>query len=197
MAPGSSARTSSTTCSSKNPEAKVVVFDRLTYAGNLDNLADIANDPRYRFIHGDICDRERGARQLCAETTPSVVFNLAAESHVDRSIDGPGEFVRTNVTGTFEMLEARARSSVATTRTRASVSLRSRLDRRGLRIARRRRASSPRRRQYAPNSPYAASKAGADHLRARVLSHLRPADDHHQLLEQLRPATSFPKSSSR
>ncbi len=88
----------------REPDSKVVVYDRLTYAGNLDNLSAIANDPRYRFIQGDICDRER-VRQALDETTPNVVFNLAAESHVDRSIDGPSEFVRTNVNGTFEMLE--------------------------------------------------------------------------------------------
>src|SRR6266851_764551 len=76
------------------PQAKVVVYDRLTYAGNLDNLADVAESPRYRFVHGDICDRER-LRLALRETTPNVIFNLAAESHVDRSIDSPGEFVRT------------------------------------------------------------------------------------------------------
>src|SRR5207253_3270864 len=88
-----------------DPRSKVVVFDRLTYAGNLDNLADLAQNPRYRFLQGDICDRER-VRGALAETRPDVLFNLAAESHVDRSIDGPSEFVRTNVVGTFVLLEA-------------------------------------------------------------------------------------------
>src|SRR5262249_42587738 len=87
------------------PDAKVVVYDRLTYAGNLDNLTPVAENPRYRFIQGDICDREK-VRQVLAEVRPTVIYNLAAESHVDRSIDAPGEFVRTNVCGTFEMLDA-------------------------------------------------------------------------------------------
>src|SRR4051812_34713695 len=73
-----------------DPESKVVVYDRLTYAGNLDNLADVANDPRYRFVHGDICDRDR-VRDAMRSARPTVFFNLAAESHVDRSIDAPGE----------------------------------------------------------------------------------------------------------
>src|SRR5450432_923506 len=87
------------------PQSKVVVYDRLTYAGNLDNLASVAKDPRFRFVHGDICDRPLLDKTL-RETTPNVIYNLAAESHVDRSIDGPGEFVRTNVVGTFDMLDA-------------------------------------------------------------------------------------------
>src|ERR1044071_9224230 len=87
------------------PDAKVVVYDRLTYAGNLGILIPVAENPRYRFIRGDICDREQ-VRQVLGEVRPTVVFNLAAESHVDRSIDAPGEFVRTNVSGTFEMLDA-------------------------------------------------------------------------------------------
>src|SRR5690242_17564121 len=83
----------------KVPDARVVVYDRLTYAGNLDNLAGAAENPRYRFVRGDICDRDL-VRSLLTEIKPDVIYNLAAESHVDRSIDGPGEFVRTNVTGT-------------------------------------------------------------------------------------------------
>ena len=83
----------------------VVNLDKLTYAANLSSLAPIADDPRYRFVEGDICDRAMVAGLMAAEGIDAVM-HLAAESHVDRSIDGPGEFVRTNVTGTFELLEA-------------------------------------------------------------------------------------------
>src|SRR5439155_27135537 len=72
------------------PDAKVVVYDSLTYAGNLDNLADVSKDPRYRFVHGDICDRDH-VRATLSSVQPTVIYNLAAESHVDRSIDAPGE----------------------------------------------------------------------------------------------------------
>jgi dTDP-glucose 4,6-dehydratase len=147
----------------KDPTARVVVYDRLTYAGNLDNLTDVAKDARYRFVHADICDRDQVRRTL-SETKPDIVYNLAAESHVDRSIDGPGDFVRTNVNGTFEMLDA-ARALVA----RESDAFRRRfrfvhvstdevfgsLGETGFFTE-----TTP----YAPNSPYAASKAAADHL---------------------------------
>jgi dTDP-glucose 4,6-dehydratase len=144
-------------------DARVVVYDRLTYAGNLDNLADLAADPRYKFVQGDICDRER-VNKAFAESPPDVVFNLAAESHVDRSIEGPGEFVRTNVVGTFEMLEA-ARALYNS----ADASARSRF--RFVHVSTDEVFGSlgptgffSETTQYAPNSPYAASKAGADHL---------------------------------
>jgi dTDP-glucose 4,6-dehydratase len=147
----------------REPDAKVAVYDRLTYAGNLDNLSDLVQDPRYRFIQGDICDRDR-VRQALSETRPNVIYNLAAESHVDRSIDAPGEFVRTNVTGTFEMLEA-ARALYAESGNGARAGIRfvhvstdevfGSLGPRGF---------FTETTQYAPNSPYAASKAGADHL---------------------------------
>jgi dTDP-glucose 4,6-dehydratase len=147
----------------KDRSARVVVYDRLTYAGNLDNLADVAGDARYRFVRGDICDRDE-VRALMAETKPDVVFNLAAESHVDRSIDGPGEFVRTNMTGTFEMLDA-ARALLA----REGDAFKSRF--RFVHVSTDEVFGSlgaegyfAETTQYAPNSPYAASKAGADHL---------------------------------
>jgi dTDP-glucose 4,6-dehydratase len=147
----------------KEPEAQVVVYDRLTYAGNLDNLADLASEPRYRFIQGDICDRER-VRDVLRESPPDVIYNLAAESHVDRSIDGPGEFVRTNVVGTFEMLEAaRALYPTLTETARASF--------RFIHVSTDEVYGSlgpegyfTEETRYAPNSPYAASKAAADHL---------------------------------
>jgi len=83
---------------------EVLNLDKLTYAGVLSSLAPIDNSPRYRFVQGDICDAELVAR-LLAEFAPDVIAHLAAESHVDRSIDGPGEFVQTNLVGTFTMLQ--------------------------------------------------------------------------------------------
>ena len=84
---------------------RVVDLDKLTYAGNLENLAALEGDTRHVCVHGDICDRPL-VRRLLDEHRPDAVVNFAAESHVDRSIDAPGDFVRTNVVGTFELLEA-------------------------------------------------------------------------------------------
>jgi dTDP-glucose 4,6-dehydratase len=86
-------------------QSRVVVIDKLTYAGNLDSLAPINANPRFHFVQGDICDEAHMAK-LFAEYAPETVFHLAAESHVDRSIDGPAEFVRTNVNGTVSLLQA-------------------------------------------------------------------------------------------
>ncbi|MCE7798387.1 dTDP-glucose 4,6-dehydratase [Sphingobium sufflavum] len=85
-------------------EHEVLNLDKLTYAGVLSSLAPIDQDPRYRFVQGDICDAELVAK-LLAEFRPQVIAHLAAESHVDRSIDGPGEFIQTNVVGTFTLLQ--------------------------------------------------------------------------------------------
>jgi len=83
----------------------VVNLDKLTYAGNLGNLASLKDDRRHRFVRGDIGDRPM-VEALLAEARPRAVLNFAAESHVDRSIHGPAEFIATNLTGTFELLEA-------------------------------------------------------------------------------------------
>jgi dTDP-glucose 4,6-dehydratase len=83
----------------------VLVIDKLTYAGNLDSLAPVAHDPRYRFVRADIVDAAK-MRDAFDIFRPDAVMHLAAESHVDRSIDGPGEFIQTNVVGTFTMLQA-------------------------------------------------------------------------------------------
>src|SRR5205823_3041229 len=83
----------------------VINFDKLTYAGNLNNLASLAEDPRHQFVHGDICDGGMLA-QLLARHKPRAIVHFAAESHVDRSILGPAAFVETNVKGTFALLEA-------------------------------------------------------------------------------------------
>ncbi len=85
--------------------ARVVNLDKLTYAGNLDSLRPVADDPRHVFVRGDIADGDRVAG-LLREHRPSAVVNFAAETHVDRSIDGPRAFVETNVVGTFELLSA-------------------------------------------------------------------------------------------
>ena len=83
----------------------MVNLDKLTYAGNLENLANIANDSRYRFVHGDICDAAL-VNALVAEEKPDVIVNFAAESHVDRSILSPAPVFETNLRGTFTLLEA-------------------------------------------------------------------------------------------
>lgn len=83
----------------------VVNLDKLTYAGNLESLTEISNNPRYCFVQADICDRAVLV-QVFAEHQPDAVMHLAAESHVDRSIDGPAEFIQTNIVGTYQLLEA-------------------------------------------------------------------------------------------
>jgi dTDP-glucose 4,6-dehydratase len=83
----------------------VLVVDKLTYAGNLDSLKPVANNPRYRFEKADIADAER-IRSVIEAFQPHVIMHLAAESHVDRSIDGPGDFIQTNIVGTYALLQA-------------------------------------------------------------------------------------------
>jgi len=141
----------------------VVVLDKLTYAGNLASLSDVADDPALTFIAGDIADPEC-LRRVFGEHRPSRVVNFAAESHVDRSIDSPRPFVDTNIVGTFTLLEA-ARAMLA----RAAEGERQAF--RFLHVSTDEVFGSlgPDGRftettSYAPNSPYAASKASADHL---------------------------------
>jgi dTDP-glucose 4,6-dehydratase len=83
---------------------EVVNVDKLTYAGNLQSLATVSNSPRYAFEQVDICDAKEVAR-VFKEHQPDIVMHLAAESHVDRSIDGPGEFIKTNILGTYTLLD--------------------------------------------------------------------------------------------
>jgi len=83
----------------------VLNYDKLTYAGNLDNLRDVEDDPQYRFVKGDICDKKR-VQEVMQDYSPDHIVNFAAESHVDRSITGPEEFITTDVMGTFILLEA-------------------------------------------------------------------------------------------
>jgi len=89
----------------KCPEARVINFDKLTYAGNPKNLADIEANDNYRFVNGDICDKGL-VENLFREEQIDTVVHFAAESHVDRSIEGPAEFIQTNIVGTFNLLEA-------------------------------------------------------------------------------------------
>jgi dTDP-glucose 4,6-dehydratase len=142
----------------------VVNLDALTYAGNTENLASLAGDSRHVFVRGDICDRELVDR-LFAEHRPRAVVHFAAESHVDRSIHGPAEFIRTNVQGTFTLLEAaRKHWSALTAADRTAFRfLHVSTDEVYGSLAR----DEPAFREsdtYEPNSPYSASKAASDHL---------------------------------
>ncbi|MDE2122046.1 MAG: GDP-mannose 4,6-dehydratase, partial [Betaproteobacteria bacterium] len=142
----------------------LLVLDVLTYAGNLESLADLRGDARFGFERVDICDRPAVAA-LLARHQPRALLHFAAESHVDRSIDGPGAFVRTNIQGTFELLEAaRAyRAGLDGARAEAFRFLHVSTDEVFGSLAPEDPPfgeSTP----YAPNSPYAASKAASDHL---------------------------------
>ena len=142
----------------------IVNLDKLTYAGILENLAPLQGDARHVFVKGDICDREL-VRRLLAEHRPRAILHFAAESHVDRSIEGPADFIQTNVVGTFSLLEeTRVWWSVLPDAEKAAFrflqvstdEVYGSLD-----------ASAPaftESHPFQPNSPYAASKAGADHL---------------------------------
>ena len=144
--------------------ARILNLDKLTYAGNLNNLRAVENHPRYRFEQGDIVDREL-LRNLLQREQPRAIVHFAAESHVDRSIHGPDDFVRTNVNGTFSLLEeARAYWSALPEADRASF--------RFLHVSTDEVYGSlgpsdpafSETTPYAPNSPYSASKAASDHL---------------------------------
>ena len=87
----------------RQPKARVTVYDKLTYAGRAENLSPVAQHPGYRFVKADILDGHR-FREVLSEARPTVVFHLAAESHVDRSIEDGGLFIRTNVEGTERLL---------------------------------------------------------------------------------------------
>ena len=142
----------------------VLTLDKLTYAGNLENLASLQGDPRHVFVHGDIADQAL-VQQLLERHRPRAILHFAAESHVDRSIHDPGAFIQTNVVGTFRLLEA-ARAfrerlpagerdafrfvHVSTDEVYGSLGPGD--------------AAFTEQHRYEPNSPYSASKAGSDHL---------------------------------
>jgi dTDP-glucose 4,6-dehydratase len=144
--------------------AAVVNLDKLTYAGNLRNLESVANQRRYEFVHGDIADRSL-VRGLLERRKPRAIVHFAAESHVDRSIRGPDDFIRTNVDGTFALLEeVRAYWN--------GLGERGKIDFRFLHVSTDEvygslgpeDAAFSETTAYAPNSPYAASKAASDHF---------------------------------
>ncbi len=142
----------------------VVNLDALTYAGNRANLASLDGDARHIFVHGDICDRDRVDR-LLAEHRPRAIVHFAAESHVDRSIHGPGEFMRTNVTGTFTLLEA-ARGYWGTLQGEEKAAFRFHHVSTDEVYGSLKPTDPPfaETNAYEPNSPYSASKAASDHL---------------------------------
>ncbi|KQT34483.1 dTDP-glucose 4,6-dehydratase [Methylophilus sp. Leaf414] len=148
----------------------VLNLDKLTYAGNLDNLTSLNNDKRHIFVKGDIGDFEL-VRRLLAEYKPRAILNFAAESHVDRSIHGPEDFIQTNVVGTFHLLEAvRAYWTALEGDAKA--------DFRFLHVSTDEVYGSLEKEdppfneqnRYEPNSPYSASKAASDHL-VRAYNH--------------------------
>jgi dTDP-glucose 4,6-dehydratase len=147
----------------KHTAYEVLNFDKLTYAGNLSTVEEVADADRYHFLQGDICDAE-AVRAAIAAFCPQIITHLAAESHVDRSIDGPGAFIQTNVVGTYTMLaEAYSYWRALADEERGSFRFHhistdevyGSLGETGLFTE-----STP----YDPRSPYSASKAGSDHL---------------------------------
>ncbi|RKZ39004.1 MAG: dTDP-glucose 4,6-dehydratase [Gammaproteobacteria bacterium] len=144
-------------------DVTVLNIDKLTYAGNLESLSTVKNNFRYHFAQVDICDAP-ALQQLFTQFKPDAIMHLAAESHVDRSIDGPAEFINTNIVGTYTLLEAvrhywQSLDDVAKTRFRfhhvSTDEVYGTLGKEGLFTE-----STP----YQPNSPYSASKAASDHL---------------------------------
>lgn len=147
----------------KSHDIHIINLDKLTYAGNVDSLRDVEKNQRYTFIHGDICDQATVERSF-SEFQPIAVVHFAAESHVDRSIDGPADFIRTNINGTFSLLEASKKYwcnldeglkphfrflHVSTDEVYGTLGDTGYFT-----------EETP----YAPNSPYSASKASSDHL---------------------------------
>ena len=142
------------------PETEVIVLDRLTYAGNPQSLAELSAEPRYSFVKADIGDRAT-VRSLLASKRPAAIVHFAAESHVDRSIDGPEDFIQTNVVGTFHLLEETRRYltehpdpafrflHVSTDEVYGALGPTGEFT-----------ETTP----YDPRSPYSASKAASDHL---------------------------------
>ncbi|MEZ4516841.1 MAG: GDP-mannose 4,6-dehydratase [Chloroflexota bacterium] len=137
---------------SKYDELGVIVYDKLTYAGNLDNLIPVTEDPRYHFIHGDICDKV-GVGTAIQDHNIDTIVNSAAETHVDRSIMDPDAFIQTSVYGTYVLLEAAREHElerfhqISTDEVYGHIPMGQ---------------SSKETDKVDPRSPYAASKAGAD-----------------------------------
>lgn len=138
----------------EHPQDQIVNLDKLTYAGNLENLVDVEKNPKYSFIHGDICDPDTVKKAL---NGVEVVVHFAAESHVDRSILAPAPFITTNILGTYTLLETASKAKisrfhhVSTDEVFGSLELGSS-------------SKFSERTPYDPRSPYSASKASSDHL---------------------------------
>ena len=147
-----------------NTSDSVLNLDKLTYAGNLESLANVSGSRRYEFVRGDVCDRAL-LGNIFARFKPDIVMHLAAESHVDRSIDGPGEFIQTNIVGTYALLEE-ARNYWFSLNDQKKQNFRfhhvSTDEVYGdLEVAE---GLFTEETSYAPSSPYSASKASSDHL---------------------------------
>ena len=136
----------------KHPDYKIINLDALTYCGNIENLKDVENNPNYRFVHGNICDQKL-VRELIAES--DCVINFAAESHVDNSIKHPEIFIETNIQGTLNLLQASKELGVEKYLQVSTDEVYGTLGKTGYFYE-----TTP----LAPNSPYSASKAGADML---------------------------------
>lgn len=139
----------------KYPNYKIVNYDKLTYAGNLENLRDVENDARYKFIKGDIND-EKLVQKIIRENKINIIINFAAESHVDRSIINPDDFIKTNILGTYTLLKVALANGkirfhhISTDEIFGSLALDDPAFNENTR--------------YDPRSPYSATKASADHL---------------------------------
>lgn len=138
----------------KYSDYKVINLDALTYAGNIENLDDVKNNPNYTFVHGNICDKKL-ARELIIDEKADAVINFAAESHVDRSITGPEIFIETNVQGTLNLLQAAKEAKTQRFLQVSTDEVYGTLGKDGYFYE-----TTP----LAPNSPYSASKASADML---------------------------------
>lgn len=137
----------------KYPAYSIINLDKLTYCGNLDNLRDIEKNPRYTFIKGDIADK-KAVERVFKKFKPDIVINYAAETHVDRSIAGPREFVVTDVLGACTLLEASKKHKIKKYIQISTDEVFGSLEK----------GSATEKSAFEPNSPYSASKAGADHL---------------------------------
>ncbi|MFH1186739.1 MAG: dTDP-glucose 4,6-dehydratase [Candidatus Levyibacteriota bacterium] len=138
----------------KYPEDYIVNFDKLTYAGNLENLKEVENNSNYKFIHGDICDI-RAVNSAMEEI--DTVIHFAAESHVDRSIEEPSKFILTNIVGTQILLDAALRNNIKKFHHISTDEVYGQLELDD-------KSKFNERTPYSPRSPYSASKAGSDHL---------------------------------
>ncbi|MCG9730973.1 dTDP-glucose 4,6-dehydratase [Shewanella sp. Isolate13] len=147
----------------ENTNCFVVNYDKLTYASNLESLASIESSNRYHFVHGDICDKVQ-LTSILSQFTPDIIMHLAAESHVDRSIDGPADFMQTNIIGTYTLLEA-CREYYSSLKDEKKYGFRFHhisTDEVYGDLAEGELFTE--KSSYAPSSPYSASKAASDHL---------------------------------